>query len=205
MIVTSKAKHQNGFTLLEVLVALIILSIGLLGFAGVQALTISNIATARTRSVASELVVGLASAMEANHAYWGVGAASALTCINFDTSGTAVFQELSSGACPTTLVPSGSLSSLTPPNQCMNTFCTAPQIAAADLTEFGKAIRNSGLPGGNANIACSTAVGVPVTCTIKVFWKEKNVAINQPTGTETGDLASGKDGVDQSYSQIVQP
>lgn len=48
-------KHQRGVTLLEVLISVVILSVGLLGLAGLQAVSIRNNTSAYQRSVATML------------------------------------------------------------------------------------------------------------------------------------------------------
>ena len=57
---------QNGFTLLEVLIALVVLSIGLLGLAGLQATGMRNNHDAYLRSQATLLVTDVMDAMRAN-------------------------------------------------------------------------------------------------------------------------------------------
>ncbi|MDH3305862.1 MAG: type IV pilus modification protein PilV [Gammaproteobacteria bacterium] len=57
---------QFGFTLIEVLVAVIVLSIGLVGVAGLQAVSLKNNQSAFMRSQASALAYDLADRMRAN-------------------------------------------------------------------------------------------------------------------------------------------
>lgn len=45
---------QSGFTLLEILVAIVVLSIGLLGLAGLQVVSLNNNQTAYYRSIATQ-------------------------------------------------------------------------------------------------------------------------------------------------------
>src|SRR5579871_1202658 len=63
-------RHLHGFSVLEVMVALIIISVGLLGIAKMQALAIASTTTSRTRSIAALEAASLASAMRADRAYW---------------------------------------------------------------------------------------------------------------------------------------
>src|ERR1700688_2545651 len=71
----SAASGADGFTLIEVLVALIITAIGLLGIAKIEALAFANTGSASTRSLVAIQAAGLASAMHANRAYWALGLA----------------------------------------------------------------------------------------------------------------------------------
>lgn len=60
------ASTQRGFTLIEVLVAVIVLSIGLLGLAGLQATGLRYNHSAYLRSQASQLAYDIADRMRAN-------------------------------------------------------------------------------------------------------------------------------------------
>ena len=59
-------KQQSGFTLIEVLVSALILSIGLVGVAGLQAVSLKNNQSAYMRSQASALAYDLADRMRSN-------------------------------------------------------------------------------------------------------------------------------------------
>lgn len=61
-------KSQQGFTLIEVLVAVLILSFGLLGLAGLQAASIRANHSAYLRSQATQLAYDMADRMRANMA-----------------------------------------------------------------------------------------------------------------------------------------
>jgi len=180
------APRQAGFTLLEVLVALLVISIGLLGIAGMQALAINNTSIARVQSLAAIQASSLASAMQANEAYWQKTGALASSTVNGTTLGDATLNGQAV--------------------DCSAAACTAPQMAGWDLKQWGLSLQNL-LPGGNGVITCTTVVGTPITCTISVTWQEKNVALNAATGTETGALATGQGGAaqQQTYSMVVQP
>ena len=58
--------QQTGFTLLEILVAMVVLSIGLLGLAGLQAVSLNNNQIAYYRSIASQQTYDIADRMRAN-------------------------------------------------------------------------------------------------------------------------------------------
>src|SRR5882757_3906977 len=79
----------GGFTLLEVMVSLFIISIGLLGIAKIHALAYSSTATAGTRSLVALQAAGLASSMHADRSYWSGPAVPAVVTITTNsTSGT---------------------------------------------------------------------------------------------------------------------
>lgn len=58
--------NQSGFTLLEVLITLVILAIGLLGLAGIQATGLKQNHSAYMRSQATQLAYDIADRMRAN-------------------------------------------------------------------------------------------------------------------------------------------
>lgn len=82
----SSRRQQAGFTLIEVLVSSLILSIGLVGVAGLQAVSLKNNQSAYMRSQASALAYDLADRMRSNvaganaGAYDPASAASSATC-----------------------------------------------------------------------------------------------------------------------------
>ena len=174
--------RQAGFTLLEVLIALLVISIGLLGIAGMQALAINNTSVARVQSLAALQAASLASAMHANEAYWTIGSLAAT-----DVNGTVLTDATLNGQA----------------TDCSNAVCTPVQMAGWDLKQWGGQLQQM-LPGGTGRITCTTVVGTPIICTIRVIWQERNVALNAAIGTEAGELATGT-AQQQTYSMVVQP
>ena len=63
---TMKMPRQTGFTLIEVMVTVIVLAIGLLGLAGLQATSLAFNSTAYQRSQATSLAYDIADRMRAN-------------------------------------------------------------------------------------------------------------------------------------------
>lgn len=61
-------KKQRGFTLLEVLVTIVVLSLGLLGYAGLQMASLKNSASAYQRSQATILAYDIIDRMRVNRA-----------------------------------------------------------------------------------------------------------------------------------------
>lgn len=59
-------KYQAGFTLLEVLVTIVVLSLGLLGYGGLQMASLKNSASAYQRSQATILAYDMIDRMRAN-------------------------------------------------------------------------------------------------------------------------------------------
>lgn len=63
-----RAKDESGTSLLEVLVSLVVLSLGLLGYAGLQAVTVKNSHNAYFRTQATSLAYNVLDRMRANRA-----------------------------------------------------------------------------------------------------------------------------------------
>ena len=70
---------QSGFTLLEVLVAIVVVSLGLLGLAGLQAATLRNNQNAYYRAVATQQTYDIADRIRANQAGVAAGSYNNLT------------------------------------------------------------------------------------------------------------------------------
>lgn len=179
--------------MIEVLVALVLIAIGLLGIAGVQALSVNNTTIALNRSTAALQADGLASMMHANSVYWQ--SASAPT----ESGGFTITATTGSGA--TTTISDSNLNGQT--QNCSQANCSAPQMAGYDLQQWGLAVA-AALPSGSGQVTC--VAGTPVFCTINVLWNENNIALNGVgnTSTSTNAYAIGTT-VTQTYTLVVQP
>ena len=181
--INSTSSPAQGFTLIEVLISLLVVAVGLLGIAGVQALSLNNTTIALNRSLAALQADGLAAMMHANQHYWQ-----------------------QSGSVPTTKIsiPSGQ-------TDCRQNACSSAAMANWDLQVWGSGAAavgsypavvglNTALPSGNGYIYCLS--GPPVVCTISVTWNENNLGISISNGG-TGALDSGI--YTQTYTLVVQP
>jgi type IV pilus assembly protein PilV len=165
-----RANHR-GFSLIEVLVALVIIGVGMLGIAKIQALAYSSTATASLRSLAAIEASSLAAAMRANQNYWTTAAATAPQTISI--VGAAVVASTD-----------GTLVGITPTCGAA-TFGSPAALAAYDVQCWAQSI-NTLLPGATATITCSPNVTAtyPVGCSIQVSWLERATGINvQSQGT----------------------
>ena len=179
----------RGFTLIEVMIALVLIAIGLLGLAKTGALAVSNTQLASTRSLVALQASSLASAMQSNKAYWESGVAPTV----FSTQGAVVTDNQTS------------VLSLVGPN-CATAAapaCTPAQLAAYDLQSWASNLTLL-LPSATAAFTCTNVAGAQISCVITVSWAEKYVAINRTTAT--GAAASGgTQTATQSYSLYVAP
>ncbi len=151
---------QAGFSLVEVLVSLIIIAVGMLGLAKIQALAFGSTGTANLRSLAAIQASSMASAMHTNRNYWSVVANG----FTYSFVGTAAATSSDSAVA-------------TSSSNCTAAACSAPLIAALDLSKW-KTNVTSILPNATANIACSVTTSTPVTCTIQLQWSETSTAID---------------------------
>jgi type IV pilus assembly protein PilV len=174
--------NQSGFSLVEVLVALIIIAVGMLGLAKIQALAYGSTGTANLRSLAAIQASSIASVMHSNRSYW-----SAVTNgFTYGFVGTAAANSTDSAVASSS-------------NTCSSATCTARQIAALDLANWHTAV-TSVLPNATANIACAVTASTPVTCTIQLQWSETSTAINSQS---SGNVVSGSGSV--PYTLYVVP
>lgn len=125
---SSRKSKQPGFTLLEVLITLVILSIGLLGLAGLQAVGLSQNHSAYHRSQATQAAYSIADQMRANQA----ASANYLTGFMLPSAAT---------------VQAG----------CTAGGCSAAQMAENDLFEWNETMTNT-LPGGIGTITLAGTV-----------------------------------------------
>ena len=157
------ARSGAGFSLIEVMVALIIISIGLLGIAKLQAVALSSTGTAGKRSLAAVAAASIASAMHADRAYWSLASSATPTLVSGATIASSPDANLVSGV------------------DCWNNRpCSTVQMAAYDLTQWAISTQTI-LPSYQASILCPppAAVTLPSTCTITLTWTENTVAANK--------------------------
>ncbi len=170
-------RGQNGFTLVELLVTMLIVTVGLLGLAKLQATAVSNSSVARTRALMTYQAESLAGMMRANKGFWlTTGSPTPWPFFGVSTAGV-----VSSGG-----MPSGTKSCLnaSPP-------CSPAELAKDDMTiwaaQFNDGTANSAFPGAKASITCvspssGTCAANPATPNgydITLTWYPKAVAINR--------------------------
>lgn len=154
-----KLSNQSGVSLIESLVALLVLALGVLGMLGVQLKTLSDNQTATHRVMAARLADDLFERIKANTA--GVGG---LAAYSLGSSWSAV--------------------SAPPTNQrCAANVCTPAQQAAYDIWMWQSAVRNT-LPGGNAT--SFTSPSDPEQVGVMIAWRLRNT---DQTGDTTADSA----------------
>jgi type IV pilus assembly protein PilV len=151
--------HSRGFTMVEMLVALVVLSIGMLGIAGLFAVSLRSGSSAIQRMQAVNLASEMADRIRANRrAGIAYTAAAADTGTNNTCSGAAAV------------------------------VCTPAQLAANDIF-FWKAGITSAFKGGQATGAIGYTAGdlptLPSTYSITVSWVEQAQATSETSSSQS--------------------
>ena len=179
----------HGFSLIEVLVALLVISIGLLGIAKMQALALSNTGGARLRALAALEAAGLAATMQADRNYWAAITATTTAAV---TGG--VVTAASDATLKTTVVCLKGASGSAAP-------CNVSKMAGYDLQQWATDLQ--GVLGGSstASVTCITETATdPVSCMISINWTESQVNTN---AVEAGGNNAAL--TNPSYTLFVDP
>jgi len=178
--------RTGGFSMIEVLITIVVLSIGFLGLAKMQASAVSNTQTARTRSLVALQAGSLVSAMHANSAFWAENPVSN-PAPSFTSVGTTITTSATSLTSP-------------PASMCLTATCTKEQLAAADVKTWVAGL-NSRFPSYTAAVTCAVRTATaPAACRITVTWLENIVAMNSTTAA-TGAASSAR----PSFTLFVEP
>jgi len=185
-----------GFSIIEVMISLFVISIGLLGVAKMQALALSSTGVARLRSLAAIEGASLASAMHANRAYWTQATLTQPIAVTSAAATTSDANLTAALAVVRNAMRSGS------EDYCSTGHgapCAPVTIAAADLQEWASDL-NRMLPNSSALITCPTT-SIPLSCTIQITWSENSVAVNKQAAdaTDTGAFRI------PTYRLVVEP
>jgi type IV pilus assembly protein PilV len=137
----------NGFTLVELLVAVVVLSIGLLGIAKLSLGAMQSNGSAFMRSQATELVQEIVDDMRANEP-WAV------------TGGYNILYGANPGASP----------------NCVSASCSAAQIATYDLSRWTNRLATL-MPGGQGQVTVTQVVNpatgsAEYTAVVSVQWND---------------------------------
>jgi type IV pilus assembly protein PilV len=143
---------QRGFTVVEVLVSLIVLSVGLLGIAKLMLFASRSNDSAYLRSQATELAYEILDSMRANRA--------AAIAHSYDTA---------LGAAPPAAT------------SCVSTVCSSAALAAYDVYAWKQRLSVAStpvpglLPGGTGSVVTTVSTTVPAvtTATIVVQWDDQ--------------------------------
>jgi type IV pilus assembly protein PilV len=160
------AKNQQGATLIEALVSILLFSLGLLGIAGLQANALAFQKSSWATHRIAELTAEIGERMRANPD--GVEIGSYVYMANYATARTAT---INSNNCRTTA----------------GSACAAPQIANDDLAAWLRKAQNS-LPQGAVRLEGAANVGY--TATVMYLDKSFLTVANAPDSSTTCTAAT---------------
>ena len=171
----SPRRSAAGFTLVELLVTVLIVSVGMLGLIKMEAAGVSESQVSRVRSLLTFQAESLAGTMRADRGYW---ASTTVAGPTYTFDGTAFTPSLG-----TTL-------------DCTTTFCSPTDMAKSDLNAWASGFA-AAFPAASASITCVTPTGaacavgstVPSTYDIKLTWTEKTIAVNRSSTGSTGQVS----------------
>jgi type IV pilus assembly protein PilV len=196
-----RMQPQRGFTLIEVMVAVIVMSAGLLGVAKMQALALASTNVANVRSIVAIEAASLAATMHENRVYWAtldpkLIPVGTITVTSTGPTATPVITAADTAFATTQDCTSNGGAKTTLP------YCTSSaQVAAYDLQQWASAV-NRVMPNYIATIVCN--ISTPVSCTVQVTWTERAVALNsQEIVSGTGSSSSYLQA--PTFTLFVQP
>jgi type IV pilus assembly protein PilV len=169
-------RRQDGFTMVELLVTILIVTVGILGLAKMQATAVSNTAVSRTRALMTYQAESLAGMIRANRKFW-VTTGNFATWPAFGVDGTGTPSNTGMTSVSTNFCTGASAS------------CDEKQLAYDDMVNIWTPQFTNQFPGALVTIACVPASGT--TCTanpatphgydITLTWTQKMVAMNRNT------------------------
>jgi type IV pilus assembly protein PilV len=152
--------NARGFTLVEVLVSLVVLSIGLLGMARLILLSSHSNDRAYMRSQATALAYEMLDNMRAN--------AAAAVAHSYDT--------------PLSTVPAN-------PGSCAGSACSQTQLALYDVYNWKQHLAGGALPSGTGSVVTSTSTPVSATIIVQWDDSAATAAFQRATGNTTTTAA----------------
>lgn len=154
--IKASCAKQAGFSMLEVLIALVIILFGILGAEGVQLSAINNANIAKQKSLAAMVVSNMVARMQGNSIFWAKNTSSYSSLAASNTA---------------------------PTNAC-STICTPANLAGHDRDILKNDLYGSGLSGASANIAYVTGSS-PASYNISLTWNAKDVDNVSTTASTT--------------------
>ena len=158
MVNSNTRSRLRGFSLLEVLIALVVLSVGLLGLAALQAEGLRGSSTAQNRFQAVRLAADIAARIRANE--------DAINTSSTFTGPYAYAIGLTDSAASGAANGCADVGTITDAN-----VCTAANMAAFDLFQWRRDLA-AALPNGTGSVAINVGNSI-ITATVVVQWTER--------------------------------
>jgi type IV pilus assembly protein PilV len=197
----AQPRAARGFSLVEIMVAVVVICVGLLGIAKMQALAVSSTTTARLRAMAAFQAASLASIMHSNRDYWASASAVA-------NSPTTIVVPAGATAATIAITPAGFAQAN---NACIVTTVSAVPacfgdgglaLAGMDVTRWSQGMLGL-LPNLTTTINCQGAIQPP-SCIIQMQWTEQTGTVNSSeTSVAITSVAAG--GLFDYYTLYVAP
>lgn len=204
-----RPRPQQGFTLLEVLIALVVLSVGLLGIAGLQTSGMRFNYTANVEGTAAMLAQNMADRMRANSG-GGTGGQSATGATGSTGSG-GTSTAAQAGGVVLGYYDNTSSGPGTAPTACTSSSCTSQQVAQQDIYQWYQLLASS-LPSGTGSIQCITPTYCDNSQTAAQAMYEVTICWDNGLVTPTAGCGVAKNGTtptgltaDQYYQITFQP
>ena len=196
----------RGFSLVEVMVAVVVICVGLLGIAKMQALAVSSTGTARLRAMAAFQAASLASLLESNRLYWASAAAVANSPVTIaipaGTTAPAGITITAAGAGGFAQTNSFCIVTTVSANPKCGGAAGALQLAGFDVQRWAEAMIGL-LPNLTTTITCQGAVQPP-SCIIQMQWTERTATANS-SETAVAITAQAAGGNLDYYTVYVYP
>lgn len=182
-------KRQSGLSLLESLVALVVLALGIMGLAGVQTRLLVETRTANSRAIAVGLIDDLTNRMALNRLA-AIGRPLPLPAVN------SLYAFAWDAAIPAS-------------QNCITNSCTAAQMAQSDMFLWLTAV-NAALPGAQATVfQLAPANGDPRQLGIAIGWplneRQADATYNAPFNVTTATNAGNCPATLICHLVYVQP
>jgi type IV pilus assembly protein PilV len=178
------------------MVALVVICVGLLGVAKMQALALSSTNIARQRSMAAFLAASLASAMNSNRVYWASAAAVAASPpgnpITINSATGTIAPASLAGVANNACIGAADVVPVCPGN------AGAQILAGFDLTRWSATVQPL-LPNAVTTITCQGATP-PNSCIIQMTWTEQ--VTNSATGANNTNVVAFEN---PTYTLYVEP
>lgn len=190
----------GGFSLIEAMVALLIISIGLLGVFALQATGLNYNATASARSIAAIDAASMIALMRANVCGVTNSGAQDAPPVCDPVSDNAYSYANFSSENP---LPGGHAAINAPAKLCRTAGvpCSTAEQAAADLWTMAQVVARD-LPGGAIRVTCNDSPCTNTSWyTVTVSWLERDVARDAQGQAATATTAPAR----QSFSVVIEP
>ena len=200
---THTISRARGFTLVEVMVAVIVICIGLLGIAKMQALALSNMTSSRLRSLAAIEAASLAASMHSNRNYWF---ATPPASIVLNPAVNPVVTSSDGALQAQTITDLAALGACVGTSNGVSKCPNGVQLAAYDVARWFTNVEGL-LPNSTSTILCTAVVvNAPVACTIQITWSEVAVAVtSQEAKQQASGANAGKAFDTPTYTLYVEP